>query len=145
MRIGCRWSVSTWPALFYKAFDCIARICCVARWRPRIYATAIFLKPISKTAGSNGPIFAARAFYGADLNEADLANADLVSADLSGANLEGVNLTNADLGNTNLKGIRWQKIASIQGANVGEVREAPDGFVAWARKHGAVETPLDDR
>jgi hypothetical protein len=26
----------------------------------------------------------------------------------------------------------------VKGADVGEVRDAPAGFVAWAKKHGAV-------
>ena len=70
---------------------------------------------------------------GADLSDADLVNADLHHTDLSGAKLE-----NADLRNANLQGIRWKNIRSIAKANIHAVRNAPEGFAAWAIEHHAV-------
>jgi Pentapeptide repeats (8 copies) len=72
--------------------------------------------------------------------DADLEDADLVGADLGGANLTGTNLANADLRKVDLKGVRWQKLRSIEGANIGGVRNAPEGFLDWAMTHKAVAT-----
>src|ERR1039457_4210478 len=67
------------------------------------------------------------------LEGADLSGADLVNADLHGADLRGANLENADLQNVNLQGVK-----SIEKANIHGVRNAPEGFVAWAIQHKAV-------
>ena len=64
--------------------------------------------------------------------------------DLSGADLSGASLTDADLRNADLKGVIWQKIQSIAKANVYGVRNAPEGFVAWALEHKAVSTPPEN-
>ena len=77
----------------------------------------------------------------ANFDYADLSGADLCRANLSGSSLDGATLDEADLGNTDLKGVKWQKIASLAGANVRNVRNAPPGFVDWATQHGAVTTP----
>jgi hypothetical protein len=94
-----------------------------------------------------------RGFFGeADMRGANLSGADLAQsvmnftnlrgADLSNANLDGVDLTNADLAGANLAGIgNWQTIQSVKGTNVGGVKNAPEGFVDWARKNGAEEQP----
>ena len=81
-------------------------------------------------------------FRSGDLHQARMQNArledaDLVGADLAGADLTGANLENADLRNTVLTGIGWRHIKSIQGANVYGVRNPPEGFLYWARQHGA--------
>jgi hypothetical protein len=85
-------------------------------------------------------------FRGANLERAALENASLSNTDLSGADLSGArfdyaDLTNADLTNAKLTGIAWQKIATIQDANLAGVKNAPDGFLAWALQHGAVQNP----
>jgi Pentapeptide repeats (8 copies) len=88
---------------------------------------------------------------GAHLNHADLSyavfdNADLTGADLQDANLEEISLDNADLGNADLSGAdltglrNWNSIETISGANLSGVRNAPNGFISWALKHGAVQT-----
>jgi Pentapeptide repeats (8 copies) len=92
-------------------------------------------------------------FSGADLRMADLSGANLEYADLQSANfrwanlrdadLEQANLDDADLAHADLSGIKWTKIASIEGANIREVRNAPAGFVAWAIAHKAVVSPTD--
>ena len=72
-------------------------------------------------------------FDGADFSNADLQNADLRSADLEGAILTGANLAGA-----NLRGIRnWRRLADISGASIRDVRNAPEGFRAWALQQGA--------
>ena len=47
-------------------------------------------------------------------------------------------LENADLRGVNLQGVQWKDIKSIEKANIHAVRNAPDGFVAWAIQHKAV-------
>jgi hypothetical protein len=81
----------------------------------------------------------------ADLQHADLEDADLAGATLAGANLTGSNLKNADLRNCDLGGIAWQGINAIDSANVYGVRNAPNGFLAWARQHGAISVPSDEK
>ncbi len=73
-------------------------------------------------------------FLGANLDESDLTGADLAGADLTEASLADADLTNADL-----RDIRWEHIASMKNANIFGVKNAPQGFVEWAVKHGAVQ------
>ena len=77
---------------------------------------------------------------GAGFQRADLQDADLTGADLSGADLSGATLTNTDLSNTNLSNIRWRDLGSVKNANIYGVKDAPDGFISWAKQHGAVQT-----
>jgi len=76
-------------------------------------------------------------FSGAKLQDADLANADFCSANLSAANLDGATLDSVDLGKADLRNIKWQKIKSIKGMSLEQVRNAPPGFLEWAIQHGA--------
>ena len=78
-------------------------------------------------------------FSNAGLKDADLANINLGGADFSGATLDDAELRHADL-----RDIRWQKIGSIRTANLFGVKNAPEGFVAWALRNGAVQTPHDN-
>jgi len=80
----------------------------------------------------------------AQLQHASLQDADLVDANLAGVDLNGANLENADLSDTDLMGVRWRQIQSIKGANLWGVRNAPEGLLAWAREHGAVEKKEED-
>lgn len=82
-------------------------------------------------------------FRDADLGDADLSGAELGSAELSSADLSESDWTGAKFDKVNLRGadlrdVRWQQLASIRGAKIGEVKNAPDGFLAWATKNGAV-------
>ncbi len=61
-----------------------------------------------------------------------------MGADYTEANLAGANLANTDLHDANLNNIRWREIASLKMANISGVKNAPDGFVSWAVKNGAV-------
>ncbi len=75
----------------------------------------------------------------ARLIDADLTNADLNSANLSGADLTRANLDNADLRNSDLRNLRWQEIRSMKMTNLAGVKNAPDGFLQLALKHGAIQ------
>ena len=77
---------------------------------------------------------------GANFQDADLGEADFCSANLSGAVLDGATLDAADLGNSDLGKVKWQRIKSLKGANIRQVRNAPEGFIQWATQHGAVTT-----
>jgi hypothetical protein len=84
-------------------------------------------------------------FRGANLSRAllvraDLTNADLTGADLSGVDLSGASLANATMRDCDLKDARWRNIARIDGAEIGGMQNAPEGFIAWARAHGATQT-----
>lgn len=73
------------------------------------------------------------------LDHANLRDSDLSGADLAGARLEEADLTNADLHTADLRGIAWEHLATVAGANIAGVRNPPNGFVAWALQHGAVQ------
>lgn len=77
---------------------------------------------------------------GASFRGATLDDADFSDADLSDANLSGSSLANADLRNADLRGIEWKKLTNIKGANIASVKNAPEGFIAWALKNGAAQT-----
>ena len=88
-------------------------------------------------------------FRGSELEHAVFSNADLKNADLLGSNLasvklDGADLSSADLRSANLRGIEWKHIAGIKMANIAGVKDAPEGFVEWALKNGAVENPQGD-
>ena len=72
-------------------------------------------------------------------DHADLGDADLSGADLSGARFDGADLSNADLQGADLRGIEWRQMAGVLKADIAGVRNAPDGFVAWAIQHGAIQ------
>lgn len=80
----------------------------------------------------------------ANLTNARVVDADLTDAELSGALLHGLTLDRTDLRGANLAGVReWDAMKSVTLANIHGVRNAPDGFVAWALQHGAVDTESD--
>ncbi|HWE04911.1 MAG TPA: pentapeptide repeat-containing protein [Tepidisphaeraceae bacterium] len=82
---------------------------------------------------------------GADLSEAALIDADLTDADFRGAKLSDVNFSRADLRGADLAGVRdWKNIA-VRLANVYGIKNPPDGFVKWAKEHGAVELMATDQ
>lgn len=74
------------------------------------------------------------------MDDADFWGADLSEADLAQASLEGT-----DLRNTNLRNLYWRDIKSLKMANIYGVKNAPEGFVAWAVKNGAVQIESDDQ
>jgi uncharacterized protein YjbI with pentapeptide repeats len=81
----------------------------------------------------------------ANFTQADLNSADLVRSSLVGANLEGATLDDADLRSADLRDIQWwRRVKSVKAANIANVRNAPEGFIAWALKNGAVDQPNAD-
>jgi len=78
-------------------------------------------------------------------DRADLADADLWGADLRGADLSRAILAQADLSNTNLANLKWVDIRDLKGANIFGVKNAPEGFVAYALKHGAIQLESDSQ
>ncbi|HUA62571.1 MAG TPA: pentapeptide repeat-containing protein [Verrucomicrobiae bacterium] len=79
-----------------------------------------------------------------NLEEANLEGAYLIGASLVGARLKGADLKGANLTHCDLNGLVWEGIQSVESANIYHVRNAPVGFVTWARTHGAVATAGDD-
>jgi hypothetical protein len=94
-------------------------------------------------ANLRGANFRYAALRYASLSDADMDSADFVGADLANSDLTGARLVNADLRHASLQGIRWQHIAAIDGANIWAVRDAPDGFPAWALAHHAISVKGD--
>jgi len=90
------------------------------------------------SANFRGSVMRQTLFRGARLDEADLSGADLSGSDFSDSSLVNVDLRNADL-----SGIGWKEIRNIRGANIFGVKNAPAGFVQWARQKGAVEIESD--
>lgn len=70
----------------------------------------------------------------ANLTDGDFCGAQFAGSDFSDAALDG-----ADLGNSDLSEIQWEKIKSIRKANLAGVKNAPQGFLDWALKNGAVQ------
>ena len=75
------------------------------------------------------------------LREADCKETDFSGADLSGADLSGADFTDADLHSADLRDAQWKSIKNMKRANIFGVKNAPDGFLAWALQQGAVQTP----
>jgi hypothetical protein len=75
----------------------------------------------------------------AKLAGADLRNSDLVESTLTGADLSGAALDDCDLRRADLKDVQWRHIKSLKRANIGAIRNAPEGFVAWALSQGAID------
>jgi len=88
-------------------------------------------------------------FRNADLDHAQLADTDLTEADLTGADLSSaildrVDFSNADLRGANVRGTRWSAISSMHLANIFGIKNPPEGFVAFALAHGAVQAQSDE-
>lgn len=84
-------------------------------------------------------------FSQATLRNADFDESDLTGADLAGAELSGASFVDADLSNCDLRGARWEHIANVKNANIFGVKNAPQGFVDWAMKHGAQNSATGTR
>ncbi len=80
---------------------------------------------------------------GASFRGATLDDADFSGADLSGADFSGATLASADLRAADSRAIEWSKITSMKDADIVGVKNAPEGFVAWALKNGALQSSSD--
>jgi len=88
-------------------------------------------------------------FSGAELNGVNLSGAELYGANLSGAKLVGANFSRADLRNANFSGVElewylWKYSIKIELANIHGIKNPPNGFVEWAKEHGAVSIERTD-
>jgi hypothetical protein len=79
-----------------------------------------------------------------NMEHADLTEADLFGADLTGADLSRATLASADLRNTNLASLKWSDTLNLKNANIFGVKNAPEGFVAYASKGGAIQKESDN-
>lgn len=79
----------------------------------------------------------------ANLERADMAESDLFGADLTGANLSGATLANADLRNADLANLKWSDTLNVKNANIFGVKNAPEGFITYALKRGAIQKESD--
>ncbi len=77
----------------------------------------------------------------ASFQSADMTNADLWGCDLTGARLDDADISGADLRFAELGNIQWKQLKKVTGANIAGVKDAPEGFVEWALKNGAVQAP----
>ena len=96
-------------------------------------------------ANLRGANFRESALRSVELDDADLTDADLEGVDLRGADLSRTILVRTDLSRTNLANLKWRGIRDLNGTNVFAVKNAPDGFVAYALKHGAVQVEGDSQ
>src|SRR6266853_4228130 len=87
--------------------------------------------------------FRESALRSVEFDDADLTDADLAGVDLAGANLSRAILVGADLTRANLANLKWSGIGDLKGANIFGVKNAPEGFVAYALKHGAIQVEAD--
>ncbi|MGB6687139.1 MAG: pentapeptide repeat-containing protein [Terracidiphilus sp.] len=92
-------------------------------------------------ANLNSANFRSAALDRANFTQADLRNADLTSSNLASADFSGATLDDADMRNANVQNIQWQRLKSIQRANIAGLKNAPAGFAEWALKNGAVDNP----
>lgn len=76
--------------------------------------------------------------------DANMKDVDLWGSNLANAKLDGADISGADLSYADLRNIAWTKLKSIKGANIIGVKNAPDGFVDWALKNGATQTPASE-
>ncbi len=79
-------------------------------------------------------------FGRAILRDADGSDGDFSGADFSEADLARADFSNADFRSADLRDAQWKEIKGVKGANIVGVKNAPEGFVAWALKNGAVQT-----
>ena len=79
----------------------------------------------------------------ANLQYAVFTDGDLNGCNLSEADCEDTDFTRVDLRNCELKDLKWKGIKDLKLANVFGVKDAPEGFVAWAMQHGAVAIESD--
>jgi len=75
----------------------------------------------------------------ANLQNACLINSNFSDCILDGANFCGADLSGCKLNNSSLRDIGWDSILSIEGAQIVNVLNPPQGFTEWALKNGATD------
>jgi uncharacterized protein YjbI with pentapeptide repeats len=77
----------------------------------------------------------------ASFQSADLTDTDLTGSNLAGAKLDDADISGADLRFADLRNVAWKQLKKVTGANIAGVKNAPEGFVEWALRNGAVIQP----
>jgi Pentapeptide repeats (9 copies) len=77
----------------------------------------------------------------ASFQSANMTNVDLWGSDLAGAKLDDADISGADLRFADLQNIQWRQLKKVTTANIAGAKHAPEGFVEWALRNGAVEVP----
>ncbi len=92
-----------------------------------------------------GVYFADANCTGTFFADTNLRGTDFRGVNLKGAILTGVEFNWSDLRDSNLTDIRdWQRIKNIEVANIYGVKNAPKGFIEWAKERGAVSIEDDE-
>ena len=78
-----------------------------------------------------------------DFDNANLSDADFWGADLSSADFSKTDLARADLRNANLANLKWNGLGDLAGANILGIKNAPEGFVQYALRKGAIQKDSD--
>ncbi len=86
---------------------------------------------------AEGAVFSNAMLNGTNINQTNLKGALLNNVDVTDATFFKVNLEDADLDGL----IGWESIPSIDGTNIANIRNAPEGFVEWALANGAIDQP----
>jgi uncharacterized protein YjbI with pentapeptide repeats len=79
----------------------------------------------------------------AKLDYATFADSDLNGCNLTGADCDDSDFSRADLRNCELRNLNWKGIKEVKLANLFGAKDAPEGFMAWALKNGAVSIESD--
>jgi Pentapeptide repeats (8 copies) len=77
----------------------------------------------------------------ASFQSANVTDADLWGSDLAGATFDNADLSGADLRYADVGKIHWKQLRKVTGANIAGIKHAPEGFVEWAMRNGAVQIP----
>jgi uncharacterized protein YjbI with pentapeptide repeats len=77
----------------------------------------------------------------ASFQSADMTDADLWGSNLAGATLDDADISGADLRFADLRNAAWKRLKKVTATNIAGVKNAPEGFVEWALKNGAVLQP----
>lgn len=77
----------------------------------------------------------------ASFQSANMTNVDLWGSDLAGAKLDDADISGADLRFADLRNIQWRQLKKVTAANIAGAKHAPEGFVEWALRNGAVQVP----
>src|ERR1700730_2308552 len=128
---------STCPAPFFKAFGSTKHVCCEPTFPQRISAMANFRQRILRMPTFAQRIFGARICRKPCSSERSWTKAILLERISPGRTLAGASFVDSDLSNAELRDIRWEHIADLKNTNISGVKDAPNGFVDWATKHGA--------
>lgn len=100
------------------------------------FKEADLAQAVLRNADFSGADFDAACLDGEDLEGARLAEAFMEGACLRNANVTGADFSNAYLGEAELAGLRGWSTATWSGANILNVKNAPEGFSALVKSQG---------